>query len=132
MITEPQLLLVGTVATVGVLHTMVPDHWLLITVVARQRGRSKRQMAQAALQAGTGHVLSTLDCRGRVDRRRYAAARFGRLIDTLSSIASLLSGCGSRFPPGTECIIMGITMIIMAMQTGDGAVAYHPGTSERN
>jgi hypothetical protein len=31
-------LLVLTVATVGVLHTMVPDHWAPIIVLARRQG----------------------------------------------------------------------------------------------
>jgi len=56
----PQLLLIGAVTAVGVLHTMVPDHWLPITVLAHQRGWSRGETAHAALQAGTGHVASTL------------------------------------------------------------------------
>jgi hypothetical protein len=28
MTVEPQLLLIAAVATVGVLHTLVPDHWV--------------------------------------------------------------------------------------------------------
>jgi hypothetical protein len=56
----PELLLVAAVATVGVLHTIVPDHWVPITLIARQRGWSKSETARAALQAGIGHVLSTL------------------------------------------------------------------------
>ena len=60
MILSSQLLLIGAVAAVGVLHTMVPDHWVPITVIARQRGWSRSETARSALQAGTGHVLSTL------------------------------------------------------------------------
>ena len=56
----PELLLIGGVAAVGVLHTMVPDHWLPITVLARQRGWSRGETAWAAFQAGLGHVGSTL------------------------------------------------------------------------
>jgi nickel/cobalt transporter (NicO) family protein len=56
----PQLLLIGGVAAVGVLHTLVPDHWLPIAVLARQRGWSRSETARVALKAGTGHVLSTL------------------------------------------------------------------------
>src|ERR1700730_10046352 len=56
----PELLLVAAVATVGVLHTIVPDHWVPIALIARQRGWSKSETARAALQAGIGHVLSTL------------------------------------------------------------------------
>jgi hypothetical protein len=55
----PELLLIGAVASVGVLHTIVPDHWAPITLIARQRGWSKAETARAAFQAGTGHVLST-------------------------------------------------------------------------
>ena len=56
----PELLLVAAVATVGVLHTIVPDHWVPIALIARQRGWSKSETALAALKAGIGHVLSTL------------------------------------------------------------------------
>jgi hypothetical protein len=54
------LLLVGAVAAVGILHTVVPDHWVPITLIARQYGWSRTETARASLQAGVGHVLSTL------------------------------------------------------------------------
>ena len=60
MIAAPELLLIGAVAGVGVLHTIVPDHWVPITLIARQRGWSKAETARASFQAGVGHVLSTL------------------------------------------------------------------------
>jgi hypothetical protein len=56
----PELLLVGAVAAVGVLHTMVPDHWVPISLIARQRGWSKGETARASFLAGLGHILSTL------------------------------------------------------------------------
>ena len=56
----PELLLIGAVAAVGVLHTVVPDHWVPITMIARQRGWSMAETARASLIAGTGHVVSTL------------------------------------------------------------------------
>lgn len=93
MFTEPEILLVGAVAAVGVLHTMAPDHWLPITVIARQRGWSKRETAHAAVQAGVGHVLSTLAIAAAVwIVGATLAARFGALIDTLSSIALIAFG----------------------------------------
>ena len=55
-----EFLLIGAVLAVGVFHTMVPDHWLPIILMARQRNWSTRETALAALQAGTGHVVSTL------------------------------------------------------------------------
>jgi hypothetical protein len=53
-------LLVATVAAVGVLHTLVPDHWAPIVVVGRQQGWSVVRTARAAAIAGFGHIASTL------------------------------------------------------------------------
>lgn len=86
--TTPQLLLVGAVASVGVLHTMVPDHWVPITLIARQRGWTRTQTTRAALLAGTGHVLSTLAIAVIVWLAGVVAAKqFGAWIDTLTSLA---------------------------------------------
>lgn len=83
-----QLLLIGAVFAVGVLHTMVPDHWLPITVIARQRGWSKTETARAALQAGTGHVISTLVIAVVVwIAGATVAKRYGTIIDTASNLA---------------------------------------------
>ncbi len=82
------LLLIGVVAAVGVLHTIVPDHWLPIALIARQRGWSKGETARAAFQAGTGHVLSTLVIALAVWVAGVAfAARFGHVVDIASSLA---------------------------------------------
>jgi hypothetical protein len=89
----PELLLVGAVATVGVLHTMVSDHWVPITLIARQRGWSKSETARAALQAGIGHVLSTLLIALVVWLAGAAfAQRFGHIVDTVSSLALIAFG----------------------------------------
>lgn len=89
----PELLLIGAVAAVGVLHTVVPDHWVPITLIARQRGWSKGETARAALQAGTGHVLSTLLIAVVVWLAGVAvAARFGQALDTAASIALIAFG----------------------------------------
>ncbi|MDQ6930039.1 MAG: hypothetical protein M3126_05170 [Candidatus Eremiobacteraeota bacterium] len=87
------LLLIGTVAAVGVLHTMVPDHWLPISIYARSAGWSKRRTAYAAAGAGLGHTLSTLALGlvvwlGGV----LAAQRYGHLISALSSGALIAFG----------------------------------------
>jgi len=90
---SPELLLIGTVAVVGVLHTIVPDHWVPITLIARQRGWSKAETARAALQTGTGHVLSTLLIALVVWLAGVAVAeRFGHYIDTASSLALIAFG----------------------------------------
>ena len=89
----PALLLVAAVATVGVLHTIVPDHWVPITLIARQQGWSKSETARAALQAGTGHILSTLLIALVVWLAGVAfAERFGRVVDMVSSLALIAFG----------------------------------------
>src|SRR5271163_5118273 len=40
---SPEFLLIVSVGVVGVLHTIVPDHWVPITLIARQRGWSKSE-----------------------------------------------------------------------------------------
>jgi hypothetical protein len=89
----PEALLVAAVGAVGVLHTMVPDHWAPITLIARQRGWTRGQTARAALQAGTGHVVSTLVIGVIVWIAGVAfATRFGQLVSTLSSLALIAFG----------------------------------------
>ena len=89
----PALLLIAAVATVGVLHTIVPDHWVPITLIARQRVWSKSETARAALQAGTGHVLSTLLIALVVWLAGVAfAERFAHVVDTVSSLALIAFG----------------------------------------
>jgi hypothetical protein len=89
----PEALLVAAVAAVGVLHTIVPDHWLPIALIARQRGWSKSETAWASLQAGTGHVLSTLLIALVVWLAGVAfAQRFGHIVDTASSLALMTLG----------------------------------------
>jgi hypothetical protein len=82
------LLLVGAVAAVGVLHTIVPDHWVPITLMARQRGWSRAETTRVAFKAGIGHVVSTLVIGTIVWLAGVAVAqRFGHWIDTLASLA---------------------------------------------
>ena len=90
---SPELLLIVSVAVVGVLHTIVPDHWVPIALIARQRGWSKGETARAALQAGFGHVVSTLIIAGVIWFAGVAvAARFGHFIDTAASVALIAFG----------------------------------------
>jgi ABC-type nickel/cobalt efflux system permease component RcnA len=88
MNTEPELLLVAAVAAVGVLHTLVPDHWVPIVAIARQRGWSQAETARAAALAGSGHVTSTLVIALIAWLAGEAVAqRFGNLVETVSSLA---------------------------------------------
>lgn len=94
--TAPALLLLAAVVAVGILHTMVPDHWVPITVLARQHGWSRGETARAAAQAGFGHVVSTLLIGAVIWVLGVATAqRFGGIADTLSSLA--LIGFGGWF-----------------------------------
>ncbi len=89
----PEVLLVAAVGAVGVLHTMVPDHWAPIALIARQQGWSRRETARAALQAGTGHVVSTLLIGLAVWVAGVAfATKFGEAVSTLSSLALIAFG----------------------------------------
>jgi nickel/cobalt transporter (NicO) family protein len=85
---SPELLLIISVGVVGVLHTIVPDHWVPIALIARQRGWSRGETARAAFQAGVGHVVSTLVIASVIWFAGVAvAARFGHFIDTAASVA---------------------------------------------
>jgi ABC-type nickel/cobalt efflux system permease component RcnA len=93
MIFGPEALLVGAVAVVGVLHTIVPDHWVPITLIARQQAWSKGETARASLQAATGHVVSTLLIASIVWLAGVAfAERFGQIVNTVSSLALIAFG----------------------------------------
>lgn len=85
---SPELLLVGAVVAVGILHTLVPDHWVPIAMIARDSRWSRMQTARAAFVAGLGHTLSTLAIGLLVWVAVLAlAVRFGHLVSLLSSAA---------------------------------------------
>ncbi len=87
------LLLVFAVIAVGILHTLVPDHWVPITLLARARGWTRAQAARAAFGAGLGHTLSTLAIGVLVWVAGVAfAARFGNLLSILSGVALIVFG----------------------------------------
>ena len=74
-----ELLLVGAVAAVGILHTIVPDHWMPRALIARQRGWSKRGTAAAAPRAGDRGVER------RSERASASPSRCCRSYDSLSA-----------------------------------------------
>ena len=89
----PEILLIISVGVVGVLHTIVPDHWVPIALLARQRGWSKAETAYAALQAGIGHVVSTLIIAVVIWLAGVGVAvRFGHFVDTAASVALIAFG----------------------------------------
>lgn len=81
-------LLILAVAAVGVLHTLVPDHWAPISMLARQQGWSPLRAARAAAIAGVGHTMSTLAIAIVVWLGGLAlAVHYGNLMSMLSSLA---------------------------------------------
>jgi hypothetical protein len=93
MIDASALLLIAAVAAVGVLHTIVPDHWVPITLIARQRGWSRAETARASLKAGAGHVLSTLVIALVVWLAGVAAAeQYGHIVDIAANLALIAFG----------------------------------------
>lgn len=94
------ILLVLAVGAVGILHTLVPDHWLPIALVARQHGWTRAQTARAALGAGAGHVVTTLVVGLAVWAAGLAfAMRFGSMVGIVSSIS--LIGFGAWIAVGS-------------------------------
>ncbi len=86
-------LLIATVAAVGVLHTLVPDHWAPIAVLARAQGWSRQRTAVAAAGAGLGHVVSTLLLGLLVWALGAAVAvRYGTLVNHLAALALIAFG----------------------------------------
>ena len=86
--TQQAALLVLAVVAVGVLHTLVPDHWAPIAVLARQSGWTRMQTARAAFIAGFGHTVSTLAIGIIVWLAGVAfAERFGHDVSIASSVA---------------------------------------------
>lgn len=88
IVTNQAVLLILAALAVGVLHTMVPDHWAPIALLARQRGWSRGRTARTAAIAGIGHTVSTLLI-GMVVwiAGEILAVRFGRAVSFVSSIA---------------------------------------------
>jgi ABC-type nickel/cobalt efflux system permease component RcnA len=88
-----EILLVLGVIGVGVLHTIVPDHWLPIALLARQRGWTPQETARAAAGAGAGHVVTTLLLGLLVwIVGASAAAHYGKIVDVLASFALIAFG----------------------------------------
>jgi hypothetical protein len=93
VILAPELVLLGAVISVGVLHTLVPDHWVPIAVLARNFRWTRAQTAWAAAIAGLGHTLSTLAVGIVVWLAGLAlAVRFGNLVSILAGIALVAFG----------------------------------------
>ena len=86
-------LLLVAVALIGILHTLAPDHWAPIAVLARQQKWTRRQTAWTAAGAGLGHTLSTLLIGAIAWFVGIAvAARYGHYVNIASGVALIAFG----------------------------------------
>ena len=72
------LLLLGA-ATVGVVHSILPDHWVPLAVVARTQRWSTARLARTTILAASGHVLTSIALGGVV---AVIGLQFRRQIET--------------------------------------------------
>lgn len=54
------LLLLGAAATVAILHSILPDHWVPLAIVARTQRWSILRVTRVSALASVGHVVSSL------------------------------------------------------------------------
>jgi len=122
-------LLIWAVLAVGVLHTLVPDHWAPLVALARRNGWSPFRTALAAAGAGLGHVTSTLLFGVVVwGIGAVAAARYAHLVDVGSALA--LIGFGAWFAVSGWREIHGGAHAHEHGHLGHGHVHRHPGGLE--
>jgi hypothetical protein len=60
MHSAPVLLLMIGAATVGIVHSILPDHWVPLAVVARSQHWSLARLARVTTLAAGGHVLTSV------------------------------------------------------------------------
>jgi len=60
MYTPSLLLLLGAAATVAVLHSILPDHWVPLAVVARTQRWNLLRVTRVSALASVGHVIASL------------------------------------------------------------------------
>jgi ABC-type nickel/cobalt efflux system permease component RcnA len=73
------ILLIGAAAAVAVVHSVLPDHWVPLAVVARTQRWSLAKVAGIAGLAACGHVVVSLVLAGLI---ALVGLRFQREIDT--------------------------------------------------
>jgi len=90
---QHEFLLILAVLAVGVFHTLAPDHWVPVALIARRAQWSRPETARVAAIAGTGHTVSTLAIGVVVWAAGAALAlRFGHLVEAAASLALVVFG----------------------------------------
>ena len=57
---SPSIILLGAAASVAILHSILPDHWVPLAVVARIQRWNLLRVARVSALASAGHVLASL------------------------------------------------------------------------
>ncbi len=96
MNTPSLLLLLGAAATVAILHSILPDHWVPLAVVARTQRWSLGRVARVSTLASLGHVVTSLVLGGII---ALIGLQFQRQLDTQQGhiIGSILILTGIGF-----------------------------------
>ena len=79
MHTSSLLLLLSAAATVAILHSILPDHWVPLAVVARTQHWTLLRVARISALASVGHVIASLVLGGIV---AIIGLQFQRQLDT--------------------------------------------------
>lgn len=104
-------LLIAAAATVGFLHSILPDHWVPLAVIARTQRWSLARVARISFLASVGHVLTSL------------------------IIAGIIAGVGLQFRARFEAQqghIVGLILVLTGVGfaiwtlTGHGHSHHHP------
>jgi hypothetical protein len=78
MYTTSIVLLVGAATTVAVLHSILPDHWVPLAVIARAQRWGLVRVARVSALASIGHVLASVALAGVI---AVVGLQFQRAID---------------------------------------------------
>ncbi len=73
------LLLLGAAAIVAILHSILPDHWVPLAIVARTQRWSLLRVARVSALASAGHVIASLALGGII---ALIGLQFQRQVDT--------------------------------------------------
>lgn len=73
------LLLLGAAAIVAILHSILPDHWVPLAIVARTQRWSLLRVARVSALASAGHVIASLVLGGII---ALIGLQFQRQVDT--------------------------------------------------
>ena len=89
------LLLLGAAATVAIFHSILPDHWVPLAVVARTQRWNLLRVARVSALASVGHVVASLMLGGII---ALIGLQFQRELDTqqghIVGIVLVLTGVG--------------------------------------